>query len=211
MEKFCNNPDKKAIHIGGWLRNMYSIYDLTISPKANISKAMLIGKDVSNYIKPEGIFEKVKSHLLKNVDIVEDKNNIIIRNKYIEHMIYTLESKHKTVSIIKFVDNNSFDVLLSQNIVFVNFIDVSASNTIIECIVRNTPVIVNRHPALEEYLGKCYPGFYDDLTQAVELIQNFNNIKNIYTYLTQMDKSKLSLNYFINDFQTQVKLVLNVN
>lgn len=211
FRQYCCNTNKKAIHIGGWLRNMYSIYDLQLYHSFNVSKAMLIGKDSNNYIRPDGIFEKVKDNFIKEVDTITDNDTLIIRNKYIEHMLDSIESKQKTVSLIEHVDNDAYDILLSENIVFLNYIDVSASNTVIECIVRNTPVIVNRHPALEEYLGIHYPGFYNDLTHATQIIQNICAIKNIYRYLTELDKSKLSLEYFMNDFQTKLTTVINNN
>ncbi len=211
FRQYCGNTNKQVIHVGSWLRNMYSIYDLQLYHSFNISKAMLIGKDSNNYIRPDGIFEKVKDSFIKELDTIKDNDTLIIRNKYVEHMLDSIESKQKTVTLIEHADNDAYDVLLSQNIVFLNYIDVSASNTVIECIVRNTPVIVNRHPALEEYLGVHYPGFYDDLTHATQIIQNICAIKNIYRYLTEMDKSKLTLNYFMNDFQTKLMTVIDNN
>jgi hypothetical protein len=79
-----------------------------------------------------------------------------------------LKQNDASVTTLKFVTNEEYDNILSSSIVFLDFVDQpAASNTICECIVRNTPVIVNRFASLEEILGEEYPGFYDSLYDAV--------------------------------------------
>ena len=58
----------------------------------------------------------------------------------------------------------NYDLLLMQNIVFINLIDASAVNTILECIVRNTPIIVNKIDGIIDYLGEDYPLYYNELS-----------------------------------------------
>ena len=41
-----------------------------------------------------------------------------------------------------------------MNIVFIELITSVANNTIIECIARNTPIVVNRQEGPEFYLGR---------------------------------------------------------
>ena len=56
-----------------------------------------------------------------------------------------------------------YDQLLEKNIVFIELIDASANNTILECIVRNTPIIVNKIEPVVEYLGDDYPLYFENL------------------------------------------------
>lgn len=105
------------------------------------------------------------------------------------------------VDVLETVSNQEYDRLLSCNIVFLRLCDASAVNTIIECIARGTPVIVNRLPAIVEYLGSTYPGFYDDsvegwLERAAELADSDTAVSAMSSYLMQMDKSPLSLESF---------------
>jgi hypothetical protein len=93
---------------------------------------------------------------------------------------------------------------LSNSVVFLNLIDVSAANTVIECIVRNTPIIVNRHPALEEYLGKDYPLFYDNLDQVFNLLQE-ERILEAHNYLKNKDKEFLRIENFLSKISTYLK------
>ena len=108
----------------------------------------------------------------------------------------------QSVKIINKVDNNEYDKLLTSSIVFLDLVDCSASNTIIECIVRRVPVLVNRLPALEEYLGTDYPLFYDNFDHALKLLSKLN-LSEIITYL----ESRFSLvltDKFSKDFQQYV-------
>lgn len=92
--------------------------------------------------------------------------------------------ENPSVSYMERVTDEEYDQLLSENLVFLNLFDSSANNTVIECIARRTPVIVNRLPALEEYLGKSYPLFYDTLEEASQLLE-LSKIYDAHLYLEQ--------------------------
>ena len=101
------------------------------------------------------------------------------------------------VEPIKQVSNNSYDDYLSKNIVFLDVYDMSASNLIVECIVRNTPILVKKHSAVIEYLGVDYPFYFETLEEASEKLKNKDNIKATYQYLALLDKGKFTRNYFV--------------
>src|SRR5262249_1493405 len=96
--------------------------------------------------------------------------------------------------------NDEYDDLLTKNIVFLPLFDSSANNALIECIVRNTPVVVNRLPAVEEYIGAGYPLYFDDLKHASALLGDFEAILRATKYLEQLDKRKFTKEYFRNSF-----------
>lgn len=64
-------------------------------------------------------------------------------------------------------------------------------NTVLECLIRNTPLIVNRHPAIEEVLGAGYPGFYSSKFEAVQLLCDEQQITRIHTYLASRSKEEI--------------------
>jgi len=101
--------------------------------------------------------------------------------------------------VIDRLPNDQYDEELSRNVVFVELIDSSANNTIIECIARGTPIILNRHPAAEEYLGADYPLFYDRFEDAGDLFEE-DMILAGHRYLAKLDKSELSIDQFIDRF-----------
>lgn len=205
FDKFMSNKHKKVIQIGAWLRDAYAIYKLPIEDYKNtiaIRKAVLCGKDMSSAFKEEHLFEDLQDVLCK---VACTKQGISrgkeVANKYNIGLYNNILQNHESVEVIPHVSDEKYDELLSENIVFLKLVDCSAVNTVIECIVRNTPIIVNRHPALEEVLGAEYPGFYTTCLEAVHKITSEKKLRTIYQYLTKMDKTKLRLNTFLRDIQ----------
>jgi len=69
------------------------------------------------------------------------------------------------------LSNAAYDTALSENVVVTELFGASANNLVVECLVRNTPIVVNRHPAVIEYLGPHYPLFFDELAEIPRLLQ----------------------------------------
>jgi len=107
----------------------------------------------------------------------------------------------KDVFVIKYLNNEDYDNILSESIVFIDLCDSNATNTIIECIVRNTPIVVNWNEAISEYLGDDYPLYFNSLSEAEEKISNWENIYKAHEYLQNLPrKLHLTKEYFINSF-----------
>jgi hypothetical protein len=100
------------------------------------------------------------------------------------------------VELIGRLDDQRYDELLASSVVFCEYLDVSASNTVIEAIARNTPIVVNRLPALEEYLGKDYPLFYERIEEVPAMLGDRERIRRACALLSAMDKSWLSVESF---------------
>jgi hypothetical protein len=222
IEKFLNNPDKKVIQIGGWLRDSYAIYklpidSLTYNNPLKIKKAVLQGKAMENYFRPKKTLLYM-SHDLKNHNTDTKMTFCSCRctcreewkgelcpcdresfpNKYNIGLLKTIEDNHKSVKILEHLNNDEYDELLTENIVFINLVDASAANTIIECIVRNVPIIVNKIPPVVEYLGKNYPCYYESLREAADKCTDPSMIQNAHEYLKNLDKSFLGIENFVD-------------
>lgn len=208
VEKFYNNKEKGIVNIGAWLRNPYKIYELDISNSTFLKKKMTLrGRNMNLYFPPNEY-----TTVLKHIDHLFDMDMTAIENgmsrgksydanKFLQSVGSLLQSQLKSVEVTEHLNNTGYDTLLSENIVFLNLVDCSAVNTVLECIVRHTPLIVNRHPALEEYLGQGYPGFYTTLKEAEEMCGNMSRILRIHEYLRRLDKSKFTLATFLNMVQ----------
>ncbi len=105
-----------------------------------------------------------------------------------------------SVKKLKRIDNCEYDKLLSENLVFLDFYDTSANNALLECISRNTPVLVRKLPAVVEYLGEEYPFYFENLSEAENKLKNIENIIKTHLYLTNMNKIKFTYEYFVNSF-----------
>lgn len=158
------------------------------------SKKKLI--QVGHWLRDINSIAKIKALDYKKIWLSPSKNNL---NNNIE-----LEMLWQDVKILDFIDNTEYDRLLSESVIFLDLLDCSASNTIIEAIIRNTPIIVNRHPAIEEYLGVNYPLFYD------KYVENLNTDKVIeaHNYLKNMNKDWIDGEYFINNLINQLRDIL---
>ncbi len=208
LSKLEKNEDKKVIQVGAWMRDTYAIYRLP-QPKF-FKKYALQGKGMENYYPHDDYSPKIKKYLLRIGCRRDDKENTDCMsisscshksedcNKYISGLLKSIQKNDDSVTIIEYQTNEKYDKLLSDNIVFVNYVDCSASNTLIECIVRNTPILVNRHPAVEEYLGKKYPFYYKTLEDAQAKLNNPWLIVKTYHYLMDMYKEDLRIQYFID-------------
>jgi len=97
---------------------------------------------------------------------------------------------------IKYVNNNEFDELIINNIIFIHLYDASANNTVLEAIIYKTPIIINKHPAVVEYLGDNYPLYYNDMNEINDELLCDNNIILAHNYLEKIDESIFSYKMF---------------
>jgi hypothetical protein len=94
--------------------------------------------------------------------------------------------EHDGVECLGYVPNKRLDQLLASSIVVSWMLDCSAANGILDCIRRNTPVFVNRHPAVVEYLGADYPLYYEE---PGEILGRLQEAEQASEYMANMDKS----------------------
>ena len=122
-------------------------------------------------------------------------------NKYVQGMLRSLHDTENSVKVLPLCDDEAYDKLLAENIVFLCLLDASAVNTVLECIVRNTPIVINRLPALEEFLGLDYPLFYEDFHEAADLIGDMETIRRGHHHLKGLDKQIFTLDSFCSGFE----------
>ena len=209
FDNFIQNSNKRIIQIGGWLRNPYSIYRIKVS--SFLKKSHLVGKNMENYIKPNLEFDKLINNNYHNLNPVQNISSDCSANKYVYYMnqyinelktsptkiMEILESNQQSVELINTLSNDDYDKLLSNNIVFLDLIELSACNTLIECIVRNTPIVIKPLEPVVERLGRGYPLYwnqYDNISKILTL----ENINKAHKYLTNLDKSCYSYDYWVN-------------
>lgn len=120
-------------------------------------------------------------------------------NKYVRGAIEMLQSFDSSVVQIPELSNAEFDKLLSSNVILLPLIDCAACNTLLECIVRNTPVILPRLPAIVELIGSDYELFYDTPDQIDGLLTR-RKIEAASFFFSQIDKTPLTIQYFLSSF-----------
>ena len=235
LQKFYDNPDKKIVHIGGWLRNIFAFYQLSIPNKITFSnqtnaslfhrlislftksskehhtlrKVALKGKGMNNYYPSNDLFPFNQTQ--KYLNITDDtnkycsQNNGELKNNWHRHLYDYLQKICNSVDIIEALTNEEYDDLLTKNIVFIKLVDASTVNTILECIVRNTPIIVNPHPAVIELLGDDYPLYM--LESETILKYNEKHVKDAYIKMKKMKKESYEIGFFIQEMISVMEYV----
>ncbi len=120
-------------------------------------------------------------------------NKVLVTPRVSSSFSSYLQSEMKTtknvssVSFQEYPKQSNFDEILSHNPVFIDHYDLNTDPVLTQCIVRNTPMIIRRHPAAEEVLGKDYPLFFSDLNQVSALL-NESSILEGHVYLANISK-----------------------
>jgi len=163
LNAFLENRDRQIIQVGWWLRNTSAIYQLPKLPG----------------------WQKVALKL--------DQQWVQMAEQRVWDFWRQMGTRKHQGGVVELprVDNALYDDMLSKNVVFLELFDTSANNAIVECLARDCPVIVNRHPAVEEYLGKDYPGLYDIFEEAPALFDE-ENIIACHEHIAGLDKTRLS-------------------
>lgn len=182
------NFKKTVTHVGDFLRNKKEFFNIKTG---SINKQYLVPPTKSKDLISNNICcDNVKLSCSSWNDISYLSSNIDLSCSSIPSDIETIGP----------YNNDEYDKLLASTIVFINLYDASACNTLIECIVRQTPIIVNRHPAVVEYIGDEYPGLYDNIDDVRSLF-TMSNIVEMHKYLKNhpLIKDKLSIKTFLTN------------
>lgn len=172
-------------------------HNLNISDQHNTRLDHIIIDILDNYSRPNNNTNYFITYLVKYCEYLKTviSNNDTIKQHIIQIFNSTLTLDH--------LNDDEYKKLFIQNIIFENYDDCSASNTILECIAFNTPIIVNSHPAIIEYLGPDYPLYYDaekyDIEGKFNLEFDNEDISRANKYLQNLDKSKFSSKTFYDD------------
>lgn len=274
-QAFLENSDKKLLHVGGWLRNIFSFYQLDLSKDkymfqedhkpsilvplsvsssspiqnswyktlccqgnltdvaipttiisspiiqvytpqvgSTVRKVILKGKYMDNYFPNDATDVVDMSDITVETEktLEEDSNQQKMcsttspntQNNWHRHMNEYLQKIQTNMDVLDYIENGDYDEILTKNLVFLHLVDGSAINTLIECIVRMTPIFVNRHPSVVELLGETYPLYYTiDDTHTIPdidvILRDPTSILRAHQHLSNMDKTPFMIETFLKD------------
>ena len=170
MEDFLANPARRIIQIGSWLRRLHSITRL----KTRMQKALLSPRPAP------------------------DPRLRLLLQKEADHDSSARNADWSSVEFLAYQPADDYDRLLTNNIVFLDLYDTVVNNTVLECIMRRTPVVCNRLPSLEELLGPDYPLFFCDLEEAAVKADDLELIEKAYRHLSAIPQETFSQTNFRN-------------
>jgi hypothetical protein len=136
------------------------------------------------------------------------KKIILVKNEFKEHFYKKFKNINNSIKINCELDDNEYVKIFNNSCIFCDLYDCVANNLVLECIKYNTPIIIKRLPALEEYLGIDYPLFFDNTEDLVQYSDEKTLLLKIIeanVYLQKMDKTPFMLKTFCN------KLTYDIN
>lgn len=175
-----------------------------------LTKAALKGKYMNNYFPTPGGVETGSPPLCSYqsgsgfVSATPSYLGKFPQNNWYRHMQQYITLICEQTPVLEYVTNDLYDALLTMNLVFLNLVDGSAINTLLECVVRCTPVIVNRHPAVVEVLGEDYPLYYtippgcsQPSPSVHQLLSRPEAVWEAHRYLCRLDKTPYRMTTFV--------------
>jgi hypothetical protein len=190
LEKHLNLPITSLIHPTEIPKVKFSMDRFLSNPDPKIVQVgWWLRKQHSIYYLPVNKFRKAIVHPARTgIDqLFETEKNL-----------FGLQPDYQSVEVIQYLSDFDYDDLLSKNIVYLDLYDASATNTVIECIVRNTPILINPLPAVREYLGEEYPFYFCNRIDAVQKISQISLIEETNLYLKNYPfNKKLESNFFV--------------
>lgn len=153
-------------------------------------------------------FEMTRNFVIKwgNEECLYPHENHIHDSELSLYLLDWLTEKKGKVEILNRLSNEEYDELLSKSVVFVHYEELSASNTLIECIMRNTPILINDTESAREYLGDEYPMYWSAYEDIPKLLTR-EKIFETYMYISGMDKMHLDMTNFV----TKLSGIINKN
>lgn len=101
------------------------------------------------------------------------------------------------IEFMDFVAPAPYDALFAQHVVLCEYYTLSASNTIVECMMRGTPLLINPLPPAVEYLGAEYPLYFTSYEEAAAKAANPALVLAAHAYLMEKDMGFLSQENFL--------------
>jgi len=186
FDKFKSNENKRIINVGYWLRKINAINVLPV-PRDSYTKTRVLPFDKGT--QAHDFFKQLKAD--------EFKNEAWLRSAW---GIYGTDQYNHVEEFNK-IPNEDYDRLFVDNIAFLSMYDSSANNAVIESMARCTPLLINRIPPVEEYLGAEYPFYFDTLEDAAFKAMDLDLIKKTSEYLRNSpNREKLKPDIFLKDF-----------
>lgn len=198
-------------NVASWVRSQWGVQCITVhhptavprltwSPDRFARNETKLLVQVGWYLRNTHAIHQVEAPPLLRKAWLRQITPLIARNHEMCRTALPRRPNMGSVSEIPALPNIEYDRLLAENVVFIELITAAANNTVIECIARNTPIILNRHPGPEFYLGAAYPLFYDNFDALPGFITP-DRIVAAHEYLRHMDKGWLRGAQFRNSLR----------
>jgi hypothetical protein len=171
-DAFVENEDKRIIQTGHWLRIPYSIFKL-----------------------------EVPYEFKKTIAPFDDRQRWYLKLFGKTDGVWVDRHERNSVDRVPHLPFEEYVGMLSRNILYLELCEVSANNTVLDAILMNTPLIVNKLDGVVEYLGEDYPLYFENRDEVCGMLSDMSRLFDAHDYLQSMDKTRFSLEYFGQSFE----------
>ncbi len=158
-EQFVGGEHRTVAMIGFWLRRYSSFRLLKASGYSKVRPLLVEDPNSSNI----GHIKEYEQDELKAAGISG--------------------SLHGGVKIIPRLSNEEYDELLATSVIFLDLITAAGITTLVECLARGTPLLINPLPGVKEYLGEDYPLYYGSIQEAELKLQDTELIRAAHDHM----------------------------
>lgn len=173
--------------------------------------------DVNKYIMNPNVYQignwLRKSYFIFKLNNTMVQKNVIPYNKrFMQELIHfckrdkvvITQDDYNSTKKIEYVNDDEYNKIFSNSIVVLNLYSSTCNNVIMECIKSHCPLLINRLPEIEDYLGSEYPLFYNDINDANTKLSDIELITQSHEYLKTLDISKFNIDYFIDEINSEL-------
>lgn len=151
---------------------------------------------IGDHLRIHRRFYKLATEYKKSV-LLSQEDDWLRRTEYRDQQL----KKHDIIKYEKNICNTDYDFVLCNNIQFVDLKNPTASNLIIECMARCTPICVNDHPSIIDYIGEDYPLIYHNIRPLSRILRRKNILEEASDYLKNCEqRKKIAPEYFVKSF-----------
>jgi hypothetical protein len=103
--------------------------------------------------------------------------------------------------------DHKYDEVMASSIVVTRLFGAAANNVVVESLARNSPLLVNRLPEVEYYLGSGYPLFFRDHDHAQQLLRDWSRVEAAHQYMAEFEAPWLDAAVFAAEVADFVRRV----
>lgn len=170
-ERYMHNPERAIVQIGSTYRNLHGIHCVPAGP---YQKWLAMGGSAASF---QSLY-------------AQEEAALVAAGRYEPGL-------DAGTVYLDFLDDAAYDAVFTENVIFAEYYAASATNSVLECIARHTPMLVNPLPAIVEYLGEDYPLYFTSYEEAGAKAADVGVVLAAHEYLAAMDKTRFTREFFL--------------
>lgn len=136
---------------------------------------------------------------------------ILLAPRKREYMSYLSRYRKTDIKVKPRMSNVEYNEALTSSVVFINLSAAAANNTVLECVARGTPLLVNNVGGVEDYLGKKYPLYYVNIKHAEQIMERIKRdpsiLNRVRAYLLKR-RGKFLMQRFLQQIESGLKTMV---